>query len=70
VTLDAEYAVSGVIIRPELKKQAGGGCDFIVRDLDGDGLCFVGPASRGLPSDRLGASKMCPSGWLNRTSSS
>jgi hypothetical protein len=19
------------------------GCDFIVRDLDGDGLCFVGP---------------------------
>jgi len=41
--LYAEYVTSGAIFDQKLKKQAWGGRDFIVRDPDGNGLCFVGP---------------------------
>jgi catechol 2,3-dioxygenase-like lactoylglutathione lyase family enzyme len=43
--LYAEYAAAGATFDQKLKKQAWGGRDFIVRDLDGNGLCFVGPAT-------------------------
>jgi catechol 2,3-dioxygenase-like lactoylglutathione lyase family enzyme len=42
--LYAEYLAAGAILDQKLKKQAWGGRDFVVRDLDGNGLCFVGPA--------------------------
>jgi len=42
--LYAEYLAAGAIFDQKLKKQAWGGRDFIVRDPDGNGLCFVGPA--------------------------
>src|SRR5581483_8067170 len=42
--LYAEYLAKGVILDQKLKKQAWGGRDFIVRDPDGNGLCFVGRA--------------------------
>ena len=40
--LYAEYLAAGVRFDQKLKKQAWGGRDFIVRDLDGNGICFVG----------------------------
>ena len=36
------YLAAGVRFDQKLKKQAWGGRDFIVRDLDGNGICFVG----------------------------
>ena len=42
--LYAEYMTTGAIFGQKLQKQAWGGRDFIVRDPDGNGLCFVGPA--------------------------
>jgi uncharacterized glyoxalase superfamily protein PhnB len=42
--LYAEYVTAGAIVDQKLKKQAWGGRDFIVRDPDGNGLCFVGSA--------------------------
>jgi catechol 2,3-dioxygenase-like lactoylglutathione lyase family enzyme len=42
--LYAEYLAAGAILGQKLKKQAWGGRDFVVRDPDGNGLCFVGPA--------------------------
>ena len=36
------YLAAGVMFDQKLKKQAWGGRDFIVRDLDGNGICFVG----------------------------
>ncbi len=41
--LYAEYVTSGAIFDQKLKKQAWGGRDFVVRDPDDNGLCFVGP---------------------------
>jgi catechol 2,3-dioxygenase-like lactoylglutathione lyase family enzyme len=41
--LYAEYMAAGATLGQKLKKQAWGGRDFIVRDPDGNGLCFVGP---------------------------
>jgi catechol 2,3-dioxygenase-like lactoylglutathione lyase family enzyme len=43
--LYAEYVAAGAIFDQKLKKQAWGGRDFIVRDPDGNGICFVGPSS-------------------------
>jgi hypothetical protein len=43
--LYAEYVTAGAMFDQKLKKQASGGRDFIVRDLDGNGICFVGPAA-------------------------
>ena len=43
--LYAEYVTSGAIFDQKLEKQAWGGRDFVVRDLDGNPLCFVGPPS-------------------------
>jgi uncharacterized glyoxalase superfamily protein PhnB len=43
--LYAEYVTAGAMFDQKLKKQAWGGRDFIVRDPDGNGLCFVGPAA-------------------------
>jgi catechol 2,3-dioxygenase-like lactoylglutathione lyase family enzyme len=40
--LYATYLAAGVTFGQKLKKQAWGGRDFIVRDLDGNGICFVG----------------------------
>jgi catechol 2,3-dioxygenase-like lactoylglutathione lyase family enzyme len=42
--LYAEYVTAGATFDQKLKKQAWGGRDFIVRDPDGNGICFVGPA--------------------------
>jgi uncharacterized glyoxalase superfamily protein PhnB len=42
--LYAEYLTAGATFDQKLKKQAWGGRDFIVRDPDGNGLCFVGSA--------------------------
>ena len=42
--LYAEYVRAGATFDQKLKKQAWGGRDFVVRDLDGNGICFVGPA--------------------------
>jgi catechol 2,3-dioxygenase-like lactoylglutathione lyase family enzyme len=44
-TLYAEYVAAGAVFDQKLKKQAWGGRDFVVRDPDGNGLCFVGPAA-------------------------
>ena len=40
--LYASYVAAGVTFEQKLKKQAWGGRDFIVRDLDGNAICFVG----------------------------
>ena len=40
--LYAEYVSAGATFDQKLKTQAWGGRDFVVRDLDGNGLCFVG----------------------------
>jgi uncharacterized glyoxalase superfamily protein PhnB len=40
--LYAEYAAAGATFEQKLKKEAWGGRDFIVRDLDGNGICFAG----------------------------
>jgi uncharacterized glyoxalase superfamily protein PhnB len=40
--LYAEYVAAGATFEQKLKKQAWGGRDFIVRDLDGNALSFVG----------------------------
>lgn len=40
--LYAEYLETGVEIAQRLTKQAWGGTDFIVRDLDGNGVAFAG----------------------------
>ena len=40
--LYAKYLAAGVTFEQKLKRQAWGGRDFIVRDLDGNGICFVG----------------------------
>ena len=40
----AEYVAAGATFGQKLKKQAWGGRDFIVRDPDGNGISFVGPA--------------------------
>ena len=42
--LYAEYLAAGAVFDQKLKKQAWGGRDFIVRDPDGNGLCFAGRA--------------------------
>jgi catechol 2,3-dioxygenase-like lactoylglutathione lyase family enzyme len=42
--LYAEYVAAGATFDQKLKKQAWGGRDFIVRDPDGNGISFVGPA--------------------------
>lgn len=39
--LYATYLAAGVTLEQKLEKQAWGGRDFIVRDLDGNGICFV-----------------------------
>jgi len=43
--LYAEYVTTGAMFDQKLKKQAWGGRDFVVRDPDGNGICFVGPAA-------------------------
>jgi catechol 2,3-dioxygenase-like lactoylglutathione lyase family enzyme len=43
--LYAEYVTAGATFDQTLKKQAWGGRDFIVRDPDGNGICFVGPGA-------------------------
>lgn len=43
--LYAEYVTAGATFDQKLKKQAWGGRDFIVRDPDGNGICFVGQAA-------------------------
>ena len=40
--LYATYLAAGVTFEQKLKKQAWGGRDFIVRDLDGNAICFIG----------------------------
>jgi catechol 2,3-dioxygenase-like lactoylglutathione lyase family enzyme len=40
--LYSTYLAAGVMFDQKLKKQAWGGRDFIVRDLDGNRMCFVG----------------------------
>lgn len=42
--LYVEYVSAGAPFDQKLKKEAWGGRDFIVRDLDGNGICFVGRA--------------------------
>lgn len=39
--LYAEYLAAGVTLSQKLQKEAWGGRDFIVRDLDGNGIAFV-----------------------------
>ena len=43
--LYATYVTAGVTFEQKLKKQAWGGRDFIVRDPDGNAICFVGSDS-------------------------
>jgi uncharacterized glyoxalase superfamily protein PhnB len=43
--LYAEYVTAGAMFDQKLKKQAWGGRDFVVRDPDGNGICFVGRAA-------------------------
>lgn len=43
--LYAEYVTAGAMFDQKLQNQAWGGRDFIVRDPDGNGLCFAGPAA-------------------------
>ena len=42
--LYAEYVKAGAMFDQKLKKQAWGGRDFVVRDPDDNGICFVGRA--------------------------
>jgi catechol 2,3-dioxygenase-like lactoylglutathione lyase family enzyme len=44
--IEVEYVGVGATVDQKLKKQAWGGRDFIVRDLDGNGICFVGLVGR------------------------
>jgi hypothetical protein len=39
-----EYVAAGASFHQKLEKHAWKGRDFVVRDPDGNGLCFVGPA--------------------------
>ena len=41
--LYAEYVAAGATFNQKLKTQAWGGRDFIVRDPDGNGICFAAP---------------------------
>jgi uncharacterized glyoxalase superfamily protein PhnB len=43
--LYAEYMAAGVTFDQQLETHAWGGRDFIVRDSDGNGFCFVGRAA-------------------------
>jgi uncharacterized glyoxalase superfamily protein PhnB len=43
--LFTEYVTAGATFDQKLRKQAWGGRDFIVRDPDGNGICFVGSAA-------------------------
>jgi uncharacterized glyoxalase superfamily protein PhnB len=43
--LYTEYVEAGATFNQQLTKQAWGGHDFIVRDPDGNALCFFGPAA-------------------------
>jgi len=43
--LYAEYVTAGAMFDQKLKKQAWGGRDFVVRDPDDNGICFVGRAA-------------------------
>ena len=43
--LYAAYLAAGVTFDQKLKSEAWGGRDFIVRDLDGNAICFVGETS-------------------------
>ena len=43
--LYAEYVAAGATFDQKLKKQAWGGRDFVVRDPDGNRICFAGPAA-------------------------
>jgi len=47
--LYAEYVTAGATFDQKLKKKAWGGRDFVVRDLDGNGICFVGPPPETMP---------------------
>jgi catechol 2,3-dioxygenase-like lactoylglutathione lyase family enzyme len=40
--LYTSYVAAGVPLEQKLRKEAWGGRDFIVRDLDGNGICFAG----------------------------
>jgi catechol 2,3-dioxygenase-like lactoylglutathione lyase family enzyme len=42
--INVENVTAGATFAQKLKKQAWGGRDFIVRDADGNGIAFVGPA--------------------------
>ena len=42
--LYATYLAAGVTFEQKLKAEAWGGRDFIVRDLDGNAISFVGEA--------------------------
>ena len=37
----AKYVAAGVTFEQKLKKQAWSGRDFVVRDPDGNAICFV-----------------------------
>ena len=50
--LYASYLAVGVRFEQKLKKQAWGGRDFIVRDPDGNAICFVG-LGRGSATDPI-----------------
>jgi uncharacterized glyoxalase superfamily protein PhnB len=43
--LYAEYVAAGAMFAQKLRKQAWGGRDFVVRDSDGNCICFAGPAA-------------------------
>ena len=43
--LYAEYVTAGAMFDQKLKKQAWGGRDFVVRDPDGNSICFAGAAT-------------------------
>jgi len=43
-TLYAEYVAAGAVFDQRLKKQPWGGHDFVVRDPDGNGICFIDTA--------------------------
>ena len=42
--LYASYMAAAMTFEQKLRKEAWGGRDFIVRDADGNGICFVEPA--------------------------
>jgi catechol 2,3-dioxygenase-like lactoylglutathione lyase family enzyme len=47
--LYAEFNAAGATFDQELTDQVWGKRDFIVRDPDGNGICFVGPIDNGAP---------------------